>query len=58
MGVFSYLLLLVMASVHTWNLIGDQTVSHVSHTERALKLSPSWPQKLASWHFDDICTVN
>ncbi|XP_076010428.1 protein O-mannosyl-transferase 1 isoform X2 [Genypterus blacodes] len=30
MGVFSYLLLLVMASVHTWNLIGDQAVSHLS----------------------------
>uniref|UniRef100_A0A673BMQ0 Protein O-mannosyl-transferase 1 n=1 Tax=Sphaeramia orbicularis TaxID=375764 RepID=A0A673BMQ0_9TELE len=29
MGVFSYLLLLGVASVHTWNLIGDQTVSHV-----------------------------
>uniref|UniRef100_A0A3B4XGL8 Protein O-mannosyltransferase 1 n=1 Tax=Seriola lalandi dorsalis TaxID=1841481 RepID=A0A3B4XGL8_SERLL len=30
MGVFSYLLLLGVASLHTWNLIGDRTVSHVS----------------------------
>uniref|UniRef100_A0A3Q4BZ05 ArnT-like N-terminal domain-containing protein n=1 Tax=Mola mola TaxID=94237 RepID=A0A3Q4BZ05_MOLML len=30
MGLFSYLLLLGVASRHTWNLIGDQTVSHVS----------------------------
>ncbi|GAA6235005.1 protein O-mannosyl-transferase 1 [Lates japonicus] len=30
MGVFSYLLLLGVASLHTWNLIGDQTVNHVS----------------------------
>ncbi|KAF1389837.1 hypothetical protein PFLUV_G00077700 [Perca fluviatilis] len=28
MGVFSYLLLLGVASLHTWNLIGDRTVSH------------------------------
>uniref|UniRef100_A0A3Q3FM66 Protein O-mannosyl-transferase 1 n=1 Tax=Labrus bergylta TaxID=56723 RepID=A0A3Q3FM66_9LABR len=27
MGVFSYLLLLGVASVHTWNLIGDRTLS-------------------------------
>ncbi|KAM3868389.1 protein O-mannosyl-transferase 1 [Diretmus argenteus] len=30
MGVFSYLLLLGMASLHTWQLIGDRAVSHVS----------------------------
>lgn len=30
MGVFSYLLLLGVASLHTWTLIGDRTVSHVS----------------------------
>ncbi|AWP07746.1 putative snRNA-activating protein complex subunit 4 [Scophthalmus maximus] len=30
MGVFSYLLLLGVASLHTWNLIGDRTVSHLS----------------------------
>uniref|UniRef100_A0A3Q3ID41 Protein O-mannosyl-transferase 1 n=1 Tax=Monopterus albus TaxID=43700 RepID=A0A3Q3ID41_MONAL len=29
MGAFSYLLLLGMASLHTWTLIGDQTLSHV-----------------------------
>uniref|UniRef100_A0A3Q2ZUR2 Protein O-mannosyl-transferase 1 n=1 Tax=Kryptolebias marmoratus TaxID=37003 RepID=A0A3Q2ZUR2_KRYMA len=29
MGVFSYLLLVGVASVHTWNLIGDRAVSHV-----------------------------
>uniref|UniRef100_A0A3Q2T130 dolichyl-phosphate-mannose--protein mannosyltransferase n=1 Tax=Fundulus heteroclitus TaxID=8078 RepID=A0A3Q2T130_FUNHE len=27
-GLFSYLLLLGVASVHTWNLIGDRAVSH------------------------------
>ncbi|XP_056138982.1 protein O-mannosyl-transferase 1 isoform X2 [Lampris incognitus] len=30
MGLFSYLLLLGVASLHTWQLIGDRTVSHVS----------------------------
>ncbi|XP_058492669.1 protein O-mannosyl-transferase 1 isoform X1 [Solea solea] len=30
MGVFSYLLLLGVASLHTWNMIGDRTVSHLS----------------------------
>ncbi|XP_034397997.1 protein O-mannosyl-transferase 1 isoform X5 [Cyclopterus lumpus] len=30
MGVFSYLLLVGVASLHTWNLIGDRTVSHAS----------------------------
>ncbi|XP_067376719.1 protein O-mannosyl-transferase 1 isoform X3 [Channa argus] len=30
MGLFSYLLLLGLASLHTWTLIGDQTVSHLS----------------------------
>ncbi|XP_041854564.1 protein O-mannosyl-transferase 1 isoform X1 [Melanotaenia boesemani] len=30
MGVFSYLLLLGVASWHTWILIGDKTVSHLS----------------------------
>lgn len=30
MGLFSYLLLLVVASLHTWKLIGDKTISHVS----------------------------
>uniref|UniRef100_A0A671U1H6 Protein O-mannosyl-transferase 1 n=1 Tax=Sparus aurata TaxID=8175 RepID=A0A671U1H6_SPAAU len=29
MGVFSYLLLLGVASLHTWNLIGDRGVSHI-----------------------------
>lgn len=29
-GVFSYLLLLTIASVHAWNVIGDRKVSHVS----------------------------
>ncbi|XP_011617918.1 protein O-mannosyl-transferase 1 [Takifugu rubripes] len=29
-GVFSYLLLLTIASVHTWNVIGDRKVSHFS----------------------------
>lgn len=29
MGLLSYLLLLAVACLHTWNLIGDQTVSHV-----------------------------
>uniref|UniRef100_A0A669EEY5 Protein O-mannosyl-transferase 1 n=1 Tax=Oreochromis niloticus TaxID=8128 RepID=A0A669EEY5_ORENI len=28
MGLFSYLLLLVVASLHTWKLIGDKTISH------------------------------
>ncbi|XP_036000139.1 protein O-mannosyl-transferase 1 [Fundulus heteroclitus] len=28
-GLFSYLLLLGVASVHTWNLIGDRAVSHL-----------------------------
>uniref|UniRef100_A0A7N9AU81 Protein O-mannosyl-transferase 1 n=1 Tax=Mastacembelus armatus TaxID=205130 RepID=A0A7N9AU81_9TELE len=32
MGMFSYLLLLGMASLHTWTLIGDRTVSHVRFT--------------------------
>ena len=35
MGLFSYLLLLGVASRHTWNLIGDRSVSHVSPSERA-----------------------
>ncbi|XP_013883600.1 protein O-mannosyl-transferase 1 [Austrofundulus limnaeus] len=30
MGVFSYLLLVGVASVHTWKLIGDRAVSHLS----------------------------
>ncbi|XP_031697718.1 protein O-mannosyl-transferase 1-like isoform X1 [Anarrhichthys ocellatus] len=30
MGVFSYLMLVGVASLHTWNLIGDRTVSHLS----------------------------
>lgn len=30
MGVFSYLLLLGVASVHAWRLIGERAVSHVS----------------------------
>ncbi|KAK5933213.1 hypothetical protein CgunFtcFv8_004859 [Champsocephalus gunnari] len=29
MGVFSYLLLLGVASLHTWDLIGDRTISHL-----------------------------
>lgn len=29
-GLFSYLLLVGVASVHTWNLIGDRTVGHLS----------------------------
>ncbi|XP_016046867.1 protein O-mannosyl-transferase 1 isoform X2 [Erinaceus europaeus] len=29
MGFFTYLLVLTVASVHAWNLIGDQTLSHV-----------------------------
>lgn len=28
-GIFSYLLLLCIASLHTWNLIGDRTISHL-----------------------------
>lgn len=32
MGLFSYLLLLGVACLHTWNLIGDQSVSHVSRS--------------------------
>ncbi|TRY95916.1 hypothetical protein DNTS_021436 [Danionella cerebrum] len=28
MGIFTYLLLLGLAAVHTWQLIGDQTLSH------------------------------
>uniref|UniRef100_A0AAQ4Q6I0 Protein O-mannosyl-transferase 1 n=1 Tax=Gasterosteus aculeatus aculeatus TaxID=481459 RepID=A0AAQ4Q6I0_GASAC len=30
MGVFSYLLLVGVASLHTWRLIGDRAVSHLS----------------------------
>lgn len=30
-GLFSYLLLLGLASLHTWDLIGDRSVGHVSH---------------------------
>ncbi|XP_063754336.1 protein O-mannosyl-transferase 1 isoform X2 [Eleginops maclovinus] len=30
MGVFSYLLLLGVALLHTWDLIGDRTISHLS----------------------------
>uniref|UniRef100_A0A3B3Z9Q9 Protein O-mannosyl-transferase 1 n=1 Tax=Periophthalmus magnuspinnatus TaxID=409849 RepID=A0A3B3Z9Q9_9GOBI len=30
MGLLSYLLLLGVASVHTWNLIGDRSLSHLS----------------------------
>lgn len=30
MGLLSYLLLLGVACVHTWNLIGDRTLSHLS----------------------------
>lgn len=33
MGLFSYLLLLGVASVDTWSLIGDRAVSHVSYTK-------------------------
>lgn len=29
MGVFTYLLVLGVAAVHTWHLIGDRTLSHV-----------------------------
>ncbi|XP_063287375.1 protein O-mannosyl-transferase 1 [Pelobates fuscus] len=30
MGLFSYLLILVIAAIHTWQLIGDRTLSNVS----------------------------
>ncbi|XP_028918288.1 protein O-mannosyl-transferase 1 isoform X1 [Ornithorhynchus anatinus] len=30
MGLFTYMLLLTIAAVHTWHLIGDQTISNVS----------------------------
>ncbi|XP_054867226.1 protein O-mannosyl-transferase 1 isoform X3 [Amphiprion ocellaris] len=30
MGLFSYLLLLGVAFLHTWNLVGDQSVSHLN----------------------------
>lgn len=36
-GIFSYLLLLGIASLHTWNLIGDRTISHVSHWSRSAR---------------------
>lgn len=29
MGIFTYLLVLSIAAVHAWNLIGDQTLSNV-----------------------------
>ena len=29
MGIFTYLLVLAVASVHAWHLIGDQTLSNV-----------------------------
>ncbi|ERE71240.1 protein O-mannosyl-transferase 1-like protein [Cricetulus griseus] len=29
MGIFTYLLVLSIAAVHAWNLIGDQTLSHM-----------------------------
>uniref|UniRef100_A0A672GPI6 Protein O-mannosyl-transferase 1 n=1 Tax=Salarias fasciatus TaxID=181472 RepID=A0A672GPI6_SALFA len=37
MGLFSYLLLVGVASLHTWSLIGNRTVSHVS-SERGVCL--------------------
>ncbi len=30
MGLFTYILLLGLAAVHTWHVIGDRTLSHVS----------------------------
>ncbi|XP_031697719.1 protein O-mannosyl-transferase 1-like isoform X2 [Anarrhichthys ocellatus] len=39
MGVFSYLMLVGVASLHTWNLIGDRTVSHVSPDSHRQKIS-------------------
>lgn len=32
MGMFTYFLLLGLAAVHTWQLIGDRTLSHVSNS--------------------------
>ncbi|XP_005372474.2 protein O-mannosyl-transferase 1-like, partial [Microtus ochrogaster] len=29
MGIFTYLLVLSIAAVHAWNLIGDQTLSNI-----------------------------
>lgn len=36
MGIFTYLLVLSIAAVHAWNLIGDQTLSHVGGHAKAL----------------------
>lgn len=35
MGIFTYLLVLSIAAVHAWNLIGDQTLSNVGGHVRA-----------------------
>lgn len=32
MGIFTYLLVLSIAAVHAWHLIGDQTLSNVGVT--------------------------
>uniref|UniRef100_A0A673MDA2 Protein O-mannosyl-transferase 1 n=1 Tax=Sinocyclocheilus rhinocerous TaxID=307959 RepID=A0A673MDA2_9TELE len=36
MGVFTYFLLLGLAAVHTWHVIGDRTLSHVSFSYQTL----------------------
>lgn len=34
MGLFTYLLLLALAGLHFWHLIGDQSLSNVGSTTR------------------------
>uniref|UniRef100_A0A8C1LQ60 Protein O-mannosyl-transferase 1 n=1 Tax=Cyprinus carpio TaxID=7962 RepID=A0A8C1LQ60_CYPCA len=36
MGMFTYFLLLGLAAVHTWHVIGDRTLSHVSFSYQTL----------------------
>ncbi|XP_021547445.1 protein O-mannosyl-transferase 1 isoform X2 [Neomonachus schauinslandi] len=44
-GVCTYLLVLAVAGVHAWHLIGDRTLSHVgAAVERGERPSPGWAE--------------
>lgn len=46
MGIFTYLLLLGLAAVHTWQLIGDRTLSHVSKSYQiSMGFTSLWVQR-------------
>lgn len=53
MGLFTYFLLLGLAAVHTWHVIGDRTLSHVSFSYILLLGFPAlWFCTLWFW---DLC---